>query len=189
MRYICIFNAYMHIYQIYYLKSTRFDTFGCFDNDLVVKKFLLRAIDKNDEAFLADLFYDVRSVELIQAGLSETQLIQLLTIQYVAQSQSYNAQYPNAKHSIIELEGEKIGRLLINFNNKNIHLVDISILHNFRGKGAGSYILEFLKSEAESVTLLVFKTNFRAILLYEKHEFKIVNEDGMYINMEWKNVG
>ncbi len=185
------FRRYHFIKQTNFNQSNDnlFDTFGCFDNDLIVKNFLMRAIDKNDEAFLADLFFDVRIVEFIQAGLTETQLKHLLTIQYNAQTQSYNEQYPNAEHSIIELEGKKIGRLLINRSEKNIHLVDISMLHNFRGKGAGSYILEFLKSEAESVTLLVFKTNFRAIRLYEKHKFRIVNEDEMYLNMEWKNVG
>jgi GNAT superfamily N-acetyltransferase len=166
-----------------------FDTFDCFDNHSFVKKILLRTTDDEDEVFLADLFFDVRSVEFLQTGLTETQLKPLLTMQYHAQKQSYNAQYPKAEHSIIEVDGEKVGQLLINRSGKNIHLVDISILHNFRGKGAGSYFLEKLKEQAESVTLSVFKTNLRAIRLYEKHKFCLVNDDEMFVKMEWKNVG
>jgi ribosomal protein S18 acetylase RimI-like enzyme len=161
----------------------------CFDNDSNVENLLLRTADIDDEAFLIDLFFDVRSVEFIQAGLSDVQLKPLLAMQYNAQRQSYNFQYPSAEHSIIEFDGEKVGRLLINRYDKNIHLIDIAILHNFRGKGIGSVLLDKLKAEAESVTLSVFKTNFGAIRLYEEHGFAIVKDDGMYLEMEWKNVG
>jgi ribosomal protein S18 acetylase RimI-like enzyme len=152
-----------------------------------VENILLRTADIDDDAFLADLFFDVRSSEFIQAGLSDMQLKPLLAMQYNAQTQSYNAQYPNAEHSIIELNGEKIGRLLVNAEGKKTHLVDIAILHNFRGQGFGSFLLEKLKSEAEIIGLSVYKTNFGAIKLYEKHGFAVTNDDGMYLEMEWKN--
>jgi ribosomal protein S18 acetylase RimI-like enzyme len=154
-----------------------------------VENLLLRIANPDDEPFLQELFFDVRSVEFIQTGFSLEQLTPLLSMQYKAQTQSYNAHYPNAEHSIIELNDEKIGRLLVNAEDKNIHLVDIAILHNFRGQGFGSFLLEKLKSEAEIVGLSVYKTNFGAIKLYEKHGFAVTNDDGMYLEMEWKNVG
>lgn len=110
-------------------------------------------------------------------------------MQYKAQKQSYNAQYPNAEHSIIELNGEKIGRLLVNRAANQSFLVDIAILHNFRGQGFGNRLLNKLKAESESIGLSVYKTNFGAIGLYEKHGFTVINDDGMYLEMEWKNVG
>jgi ribosomal protein S18 acetylase RimI-like enzyme len=152
-----------------------------------VENLLLRTVDIDDEAFLNDLFFDVRSVEFIQAGLSNTQIKPLLAMQYNAQRQSYSFQYPNAEHSIIEFNGENVGRLLISRNEKNIHLIDIAIMHNFRGNGIGNHLLDKLKTEAASVTLSVFKTNFGAIRLYEKHGFVVTNDDGMYLEMEWKN--
>ena len=150
---------------------------------------MLRTANNDDETFLGDLFYDVRSVDFLNAGLPEMQLTPLLAMQYNAQRQSYFGQYPNAEHSIIENNGEKIGRLLINRTDKNIYLVDIAILHNFRGQGFGNFILERLKADTESVGLSVFKTNFGAIRLYEKHGFIVTADDGMYLEMEWKNVG
>lgn len=154
-----------------------------------MENLLLQTASSDDESFLKELFFDVRSVEFTQFGFPMEQLKPMLAMQYNAQKQSYEAQYPNAEHSIIELNGEKIGRLLISRSEKNIMLVDIAILHNFRGKGIGSVLLDKLKAEAETVNLSVYKTNFGAIRLYEKHGFAVTNDDGMYLEMEWKNVG
>ena len=147
----------------------------------------LRDANIDDEAFLGDLFFDVRSDEFALAGLPLEQLKPLMAMQYAAQKQSYKWTFPNAEQSIIEFEGERIGRLLITRNEEKIHLIDISILREFRGKSIGSEFLKQLKSEAEMITLRVFKTNFGAINLYERHEFITVRKDGEYVEMEWKN--
>ena len=149
----------------------------------------LRPANVDDELFLQELFYNVRSVDFIRAGVSETQLKPLLAMQYNAQKQSYDLHFPNAEHSIIEFENTKIGRILINREAQKVHLVDISLLHNFCGKGFGSFLLENLKAEAEILSLSVFKTNFGAIRLYEKLGLKVTDDDGIYLKMEWKNVG
>ena len=133
------------------------------------------------------MFFDVRSDEFALAGLPLEQLKPLMAMQYAAQKQSYKWTFPNAEQSIIEFEGERIGRLLITRNEEKIHLIDISILREFRGKSIGSEFLKQLKSEAEMITLRVFKTNFGAINLYERHEFITVRKDGEYVEMEWKN--
>ncbi len=160
-----------------------------FGNNSNVKNLLLRKISVDDELFLQELFFDVRSLEFLQFGFPSEQLKPLLAMQYNAQTQSYKAQYPNAEHSIIELNGEKIGRLLVNREAGNTLLVDIAILHNFRGQGFGSFLLEKLKSESDCVNLSVYKTNFGAIKLYEKLGFAVTNNDEMYLEMEWKNAG
>jgi ribosomal protein S18 acetylase RimI-like enzyme len=154
-----------------------------------MENLLLRTTSVDDETFLKELFFDVRSVEFTQTGFPLEQLTPLLSMQYKAQTQAYNAQYPNAEHSIIELKGKKIGRLLVNAEGEKVYLVDIAILHNYRGKGVGSILLNNLKAEAETVNLSVYKTNFGAIRLYEKHGFAVKKDDEMYLEMEWKNVG
>jgi ribosomal protein S18 acetylase RimI-like enzyme len=154
-----------------------------------VKNLLLRTANFDDELFLKELFYDVRSVEFTQFGFPLEQLKPLITMQYNAQTQSYKAQYPKAENSIIELDNEKIGRLLVNRENKITNLVDISILHNFRGQGFGSYLLNKLKNESEIIELSVYKANLGAIRLYQKEGFSVIADDEMYLKMEWKNVG
>ena len=147
----------------------------------------LRIADFADEPFLRDLCFDVRRDEFGLAGLPEAALNTLLTIQYAAQKQSYESNYPEAENSIIELEDEKVGRLLITRDEGKIHLVDIAILRGFRGRGIGSVVLGRLKSEAEMIGLSVFKTNFGAINLYQRHGFKVVRDNEAYFEMEWEN--
>ncbi len=149
----------------------------------------LRPANIDDEPFLQELFFDLRSLEFREAGISERQLKPLLAMQYKAQKQSYNLQFPNAEHSIIEFENTKIGQLLIDREEQKIHLVDISFLHIFRGKRIGSFLLEKLKVGVETVSLSVFKSNFGAIRLYEKQGFRVTEDNGIYLKMEWKNVG
>jgi ribosomal protein S18 acetylase RimI-like enzyme len=160
-----------------------------FDNDSSMVNLSLRFADSGDEIFLQELFYDVRSIEFVQMGFPEDQLKPLLAMQYNAQKQSYSAQFPDSVNSIIEFAGERIGRLLVDRKNDQIFLVDIAILHNFRNRGFGNYLIDGLKRESESIGLSVYKSNFGAIKLYKKHGFLVTNDDGMYLEMEWKNVG
>jgi ribosomal protein S18 acetylase RimI-like enzyme len=112
-----------------------------------------------------------------------------MKMQYAGQKQSYRSSFPDAEQLIIELAGEKIGQLWIKHYEEKIHLIDISVLRDFRGKGIGSYMLNKLKSETETIILRVQNTNFGAIELYRRHGFIIVSNTGTYLEMEWKNAG
>ncbi len=151
--------------------------------------FCLRNYETGDESFHATIFYEARSTDFLLAGMSEMQIKPLVELQFRAQNQSYQDAFPNAEHLIIELGGESIGRLLINRDGEKIHLIDIAVLSAFRGRGVGGAILEKLKSEAEIISLSVFNTNFGARRLFEKYGFARTGNDGMYLRMEWKNVG
>jgi ribosomal protein S18 acetylase RimI-like enzyme len=153
----------------------------------LVENLSLRNASPEDETFLKELFFDVRGDEFAIAGLPAAQLESLLSMQYAAQKKSYEAGFPGAVHSIIEFDGKRIGRQLINRSDEKIHLIDIAILREFRGKGIGSYLLDELKSKAKMVSLSVYKNNHGAIRLYERHGFAVVRDDGSYLEMEWKN--
>ena len=149
----------------------------------------LKSAESADEEFLEKLFYDVRSVEFAATGMTVLQLKPLLAMQYNAQKNSYRGNFPNAQNFIIEFGNEKVGRLLINRSERKVHLIDISILTEFRGGGIGGFLLKQLKTDTETISLSVFKTNSGALKLYEKHGFAVTKDDGMYFEMEWKNVG
>ena len=147
----------------------------------------LRTAEPDDEFFLKRLFFDVRRDEFAPARLPSAQLEALLAMQYEAQRQAYGWSFPHSEQLIIELKGEKIGRLLITRSAGKIHLHDISIVREFRGRGVGAFLLEQLKTETEVVRLRVFKTNDGAQRLYERLGFEPLGDDGEYIEMEWKN--
>lgn len=155
----------------------------------LVENLSLRNASPEDETFLKELFFDVRGDEFAIAGLPAAQFESLLSMQYAAQKKSYEAGFPSAVHSIIEFDGKRIGRQLINRSDEKIHLIDIAILREFRGKGIGSHLLDELKSKTKTktVSLNVFKNNHGAIRLYERHGFAVVRDDGSYLEMEWKN--
>ncbi len=117
------------------------------------------------------------------------QLKPLLAMQFQAQKQSYELAYPNAENQIIECGGKSIGRILTDRNGGKIHLIDIVLLKDFRGRGIGGMLIEKLQIEAKQVNLSAFKTNAGAIRLYEKYGFAVTADEGMYLQMEWKNVG
>ena len=150
---------------------------------------LLKFAVPAEEEFLEELFCDVRSGEFAATGMPPAQLKPLLAMQYNAQKHSYKGSFPNAENFIITLGNEKVGRLLIDRRERKVHLIDISILSEFRGRGIGSFLLGQLKSDAEIISLNVFKTNFGAQKLYERHGFAVTKDDAMYFGMEWKNVG
>lgn len=154
-----------------------------------VENLILRNAETADEAFLEDLFFDLRSDEFAFAGLPSEQLKPLMAMQYAAQKQSYKWNFPNAEQFIIEVGGDQIGRLLIARTAEKIQLIDISIGRELRRRGFGSFVLGKLKAEAGTISLCVFKTNSGALNLYEKQDFKIVGDHGMYFEMEWKKFG
>lgn len=154
-----------------------------------VKIPILRDVEIDDENFLEEVFFDVRSDEFSIMGLPLEHLKALMKMQHAAQKQSYKWSFPDSEHLLIELNSEKIGRLWIKRYEDKIHLIDISILRDFRGKGIGSFLLDQLKSETETIILRVQKTNFGAIELYRRHDFVIAGDNETYWEMEWKNAG
>jgi ribosomal protein S18 acetylase RimI-like enzyme len=102
---------------------------------------------------------------------------------------AYGAQYPEAEHQIIVVEGLLAGRLLVNRSPLEIRLVDISLLPQYRNQGIGASVVRHLQAEAESagrpLTLHVARTNEAAIRFYRRLEFVEAGETGSHLRMEW----
>ncbi len=122
--------------------------------------------------------------------LPPNQQDQLLKMQWNAQQQSYRFQFPDAEHHILLRDGQPIGRILVHLTYDEIHLIDISILAEYRSQGIGSYFLKNLQEEAKQanipLSLNVFKTNHSAFRLYEKLGFRIVSENEIQYEMIWE---
>ena len=57
--------------------------------------------------------------------------------QFHAQTVSYREQFPAAAFDIIELDGEPIGRMVVDRPGDQMHLVDIAIVPERARPGAG----------------------------------------------------
>jgi ribosomal protein S18 acetylase RimI-like enzyme len=149
----------------------------------------LRPIAPADDAFLARVYASSRAEELAITGWSEELKVQFCRRQFDAQSAYYAANYPEAAFQIIERDGWPAGRLYVARWEKEIRIVDITLLPEFRGSGIGTKLLRDLQKEAraagKSLTIHVERFN-RALGLYQRLGFQQVEDKGVYLLMKWE---
>jgi ribosomal protein S18 acetylase RimI-like enzyme len=150
----------------------------------------LRAITREDDSFLARVYASSRAEELAITDWSEEQKADFCRRQFDAQSVYYAANYPEAAFHIIERDGWPIGRLYVARWEKEIRIVDITLLPEFRGSGIGTKLLRDLQDEAraaaKSLTIHVERFN-RALKLYQRLGFEQVEDKGVYLLMGWES--
>jgi ribosomal protein S18 acetylase RimI-like enzyme len=148
----------------------------------------LRPITPSDDAFLARVYASSRADELAVTGWNEELKADFCRSQFDAQSAYYSANYPGASFQIIERDGWPAGRLYVDRWEKEIRIVDITLLPEFRGSGIGTKLLRDLQTEAraagKSLTIHVERFN-RALALYQQLGFQQVEDKGVYLLMRW----
>ena len=143
-----------------------------------------------DDAFLARVYASSRAEELAITGWSEELKADFCRRQFDAQSAYYAANYKGASFQIIERDGWPAGRLYVARWEKEIRIVDITLLPEFRGSGIGTKLLRDLQKEAraagKSLTIHVERFN-RALELYQRLGFREIDDKGVYLLMEWSD--
>ena len=152
-------------------------------------KLELRPERDDDRDFRYRLFCDSRLPEWYQAPLDPAVREQLMQHQFLAQTRSYAAQFPAAHFDIVELDGEPIGRIVVDRPGDHLHIVDQAIVPEMRNRGIGTAIMRWLMEEARQgglpVRLKVASGNDPSMRLYLKLGFRAIEETPMYIAMEW----
>ena len=149
----------------------------------------LRAITPPDISFLARVYASSRAEELAITDWSDEQKEIFCRRQFDAQATYYAANYPDASFQIIERDGEPIGRLYVARWEKEIRIVDITLLPEFRGSGIGTKLLRELQEEARAAgkTLTIHVERFnRALTLYQRLGFREIEDKGVYLLMRWQ---
>jgi ribosomal protein S18 acetylase RimI-like enzyme len=149
----------------------------------------LRPVSREDDAFLARVYASSRAEELAVTDWSETQKADFCRSQFDAQSAYYTANYSEASFQVIERDGWPVGRLYVDRWEKEIRIVDITLLPDFRGSGIGTRLLRDLQDEArstgKSLTIHVERFN-RALAFYKRLGFVQVEDKGVYLLMKWE---
>ena len=146
----------------------------------------LRPVGRDDEAFLREVFTSTRPDIMGHSGLTEAQKKGLVEMQFNAQDSQYRANYPGAEFMVIEHKGQGVGRLYIHRLEKEIRIMDIAILPEFRGEGMGTLILNDLIDESidsKRVLTIHVEKNNPAMSLYERLGFEAEKEVGLHIFM------
>ena len=146
------------------------------------------AVMPDDETFLQELYASTRE-DLGIALSDESQLRQLVLIQYKGRKVSLAAEFPDAEDWIVLLDGKPVGRLMLDHRSDSIYGVDIAVMSSARNTGVGTSILlrQFEKCTELGVYFAfnVAKGN-PAIRLYERLGCKIEGDNGTHFLMTWR---
>jgi ribosomal protein S18 acetylase RimI-like enzyme len=148
----------------------------------------LRPIRPEDADFLYEVYASTRVDEPAPLGWTVAQWETFLRMQFTIQHRSYLAQFPAGDFQIILLHERPIGRLYVERRTDEIRGIDLALLPAYRQAGIGGAILQDLLAEAARLgkpfRLHVAKLN-RARRLYERLGFTTLEDDGVYLLMEW----
>lgn len=150
----------------------------------------LRKYTTADLPFMNRLYASTREVELAMTRFTSQEKQQFLDQQFEAQYLHYIDHYCTDAFNIIELEGKSIGRLFIDYWDKEIRIVDIALMPEYCNIGIGTYFFHQLFEEAKAsrkpITIHVEHNN-PAKRLYERLGFVLKTKTNeIYLLMEWQ---
>jgi len=159
------------------------------DRTFVASRGILRPEKAADKDFLFLVFASTRELEMGLVDWSASQKDAFLRQQFLAQYLHYHKHYADADFQIVECEGRPAGRLCVHRQAREIRIVDIALLPEFRGQGLGTQLLEGVLEEGVAaelaVTIHVEKHN-PAQRLYQRLGFVPVEDKGVHWLMERK---
>jgi GNAT superfamily N-acetyltransferase len=148
-----------------------------------------RPIADADRSFLARIYASTRREELAATSMTGLQKAALLLLQFRAQHAHFLKHYPQADRLVVMGGGNDIGRLYIERWPTRHGIIDITLLPEYRGHGAGEVLLRDLMDEAaaagKDVSILVEKTN-PAMRLCRRLGFVAEKDKGVYDLMRWR---
>ena len=149
----------------------------------------LRRAAPTEAAFLAEVYASTRTEELKATDWSDEQKAQFCKMQFEAQDAHYRKHYPTATFDVILCDDCPAGRLYVDRWAQEIRIMDIALLPNWRAKGVGTLLLQQLQAEATAAqkALSIHVETFNpALRLYERLGFKLKENKGVYLLLEWR---
>lgn len=148
----------------------------------------LRPCVPEDLPFLLHVYASTRIEELAPLGWGAEQQAAFLSQQFSAQHQHYHTHYTATDYQLILLDERPIGRLYVARWPDEIRIVDIALLPEHRDQRIGSQLIAALRDEAAAagkpLRIHVEKFN-RALRLYQRLGFAVVEDRGIYWFLEW----
>jgi ribosomal protein S18 acetylase RimI-like enzyme len=149
--------------------------------------FALRPETDDDIPFLTRLYASTREAELAAVPWTEEQKREFVALQFAAQRRHYATHIAGCAFDILECRGEPVGRLYLETRPFRLHIVDITLLPAWRGRGVGAQILQAViaagRKEGRGVGIFVEKFN-PALRLYRRLGFAELDDAGVYLEME-----
>jgi len=110
----------------------------------------LRPVTADDRPFLEQLYRSVRWDEFAATGWPDAAKAAFLASQFEFQRRSYEVSNPAAERYVICHGAAPIGRLYVDRSGRDLELVEISLLPDWRGRGLGAAFLALLQDAARA---------------------------------------
>jgi GNAT superfamily N-acetyltransferase len=107
----------------------------------------LRVERPDDDAFLFALFRSHSIGTLERLAMPREAIEHLIAFQYRSQTATYRHLFPNAVFSIIECDGEPIGRLIEEDEGDTVYFVDFALLPDRQRHGLGTAFIAMVADE------------------------------------------
>jgi ribosomal protein S18 acetylase RimI-like enzyme len=149
----------------------------------------LRPAGPDDAEVLYRIYASTREAELGAVPWDAATKEAFLRMQFAAQDTDYHAHYPSASYDLIVSGAEVLGRLYVHRGHTALHVIDIALLPEHRGKGIGTRLLTELLAEAAAAARLVqiYVERFNPVRrLYDRLGFRQIADQGVYLLLEWK---
>ena len=144
-------------------------------------------IEDKDYLFIEKVYYSTREKELNLTNWPEEQKRRFAIMQLIAQLAEYKNKFKGATCQIIIYKKKPAGRLYLWESNKEVRILDISLLPEFQSKGIGRFILTAIiksaRQKSKIVTLHVAHDN-PAKKLYERVGFRKISDNKTHEYME-----
>lgn len=148
----------------------------------------LRPVQDSDNEFLLKVYASTREQELALVAWSREQKDAFVRMQWEAQKYHYAKEHPRAEHVLIFLEEVPVGRLYLDRSGEVFHILDITLLPQYRNRRTGSFLLNQIMAEAKEtgkqVTIYV-ETYNPSLRLFERLGFIRTQEEGFHFLMKW----
>jgi len=141
-----------------------------------------------DLPFVAALYASTRAEEVAVTGWPIEHQRAFLAQQHDAQHRHYRTHYADALWLILEKGDAPIGRLYLDQWERELRVIDISLVPSCRSQGIGAAVLrdvqELARARALGVSIHVEKNN-PARHLYGRLGFTVAEDKGVYDLLEW----
>ena len=144
-----------------------------------------------DRPFLLQVYAHTRVAELAVVPWTDEQKAAFCVHQFEAQDADYRGRWPDGRFLVVEVDGERAGRLYLGDLPDELRIIDIALLPAFCGRGVGTSLLQEALAEAAArgvkAVLSVEHWN-PARRLYERLGFVETGRDDVYARLEWRAV-